>query len=98
MFGHLSGLTFARGSGIEEKLMISVVSSFLLSATLLGVGGGCVVETRARARVVAPPPPPPPAAVVEVEVEEEPPPPRTVVVETRPGFIWVEGRWYRNHG
>ena len=31
-----------------------------------------------------------------VEVDEEPPPPRSVVVETRPGFIFIEGRWVRN--
>jgi len=37
-----------------------------------------------------------PTAVVEVE--EEPPAPRVVVVDTRPGFIWVEGRWYRSGG
>jgi hypothetical protein len=32
-----------------------------------------------------------------VEVEEEPPPPRAVVVETRPGFLFIQGRWVR-HG
>src|SRR6185503_4924201 len=95
MFGNLSGLTFARAIGPGGSQMKNVVSSLVLSATLLGLGGGCVVETRTRARVVAPPPP---AAVVEVEVEEAPPPPRAVVVQTRPGFVWVEGRWYRRHG
>src|SRR5262245_29550957 len=111
MFGRLSGLTFARGIGLqEESQMKRFVSSFVLSATLLGLGGGCLVE--GRARVVGPPPPPPPRATVEVEVaapppppaqvevevEEEPPPPRRVVVETRPGFIFIEGRWEHRHG
>src|SRR5262245_41748004 len=27
-----------------------------------------------------------------------PPPPRHFVVEARPGFIWVEGRWARSAG
>jgi hypothetical protein len=35
---------------------------------------------------------------VVVEVEEEPPPPRVVVVDTRPGFVYVEGRWIRRGG
>jgi YXWGXW repeat-containing protein len=48
---------------------------------------GCVV--RGHAQVVAP------APVAVVEVEEEPPPPRAVVVETRPGFVWIEGRYER---
>ena len=48
---------------------------------------GCVVH--GRAAVVAP------APVAVVEVEEEPPPPRAVVVETRPGFVWIEGRYER---
>ena len=59
----------------------------LAIAASLGTLGGCLV--RAQGHVAAP--------VAYVEVEEEPPPPRTVVVETRPGFIWVEGRWMR-HG
>jgi hypothetical protein len=64
------------------------LGSFLLAATLLGTVGGCVVE--ARGHVAAP--------VAVVEVEEEPPPPRTVVVETRPGFVFIEGRWFRSGG
>lgn len=34
-----------------------------------------------------------PAPVAVIEVEEEPPPPRVVRVDTRPGYIYVEGRW-----
>lgn len=70
--------------------MKSALGSFLLTATLLGTAGGCFVE--AHGRVSAP------APVAVVEVEEEPPPPRTVVVETRPGFLFIEGRWYRRGG
>ena len=70
--------------------MKNVLSSLLLTATLLGTAGGCVVE--ARGHVAAP------APVAVVEVEEEPPPPRAVVVETRPGFIFVQGRWERRGG
>jgi len=70
--------------------MKNALGSFLLTATLLGSTGGCVV--RASGRVAAPPP------VAVVEVDEEPPPPRAVVVETRPGFIFIEGRWFRRGG
>lgn len=56
----------------------------LAFAGSLALTTGCVV--RAHGHVSGP------AVVV---VEEEPPPPRTVVVETRPGFIWIEGRWHR---
>jgi hypothetical protein len=68
--------------------MKNAISSLLLTATLLGTAGGCMVE--AHGHVAAP--------VAVVEVEEEPPPPRTVVVETRPGFVFIEGRWYRRGG
>lgn len=67
--------------------MKNAISSFLLTATLLGTAGGCVV--RARGEVAAP------APVAVVEVDEEPPPPKVVVVETRPGMVFIEGRWYR---
>ena len=70
--------------------MKNALGSLLLTATLLGTAGGCVVE--ARGHVAAP------APVAVVEVEEEPPPPRAVVVETRPGFIFVQGRWERRGG
>jgi hypothetical protein len=72
--------------------MKSSLGSFLLTAALLGTAAGCTVE--AHGRVVAPRP----VIGVEVEVEEEPPPPRTVVVETRPGFVFIEGRWFRRGG
>ena len=49
---------------------------------------GCVV--RAHGYVHGPPPP-----VAVVEVEEEPPPPRATVVEIRPGFVFIQGRWDR---
>src|SRR4051812_38313849 len=70
--------------------MKNALGSFLLAATLLGTAGGCVVG--ARGHVSAPP------LVVEVEVEEHPPQHRVVIMETRPGFIFVQGRWYRRGG
>lgn len=51
---------------------------------------GCVVRGSGHAYVRAP--------VAVVEIEQEPPPPRVVVVDTRPGFIWVQGRWQYNGG
>ena len=67
----------------------TVLASFLLAATVAATG--CVV--RAHGRVSGPPPP-----VAYVEVEEEPPPPRTPVVEVRPGFVFIQGRWDRRGG
>jgi len=64
--------------------LINALGSFVLLAAVTA-GSGCVV--RARGHVGAP--------VAVVEVEEEPPPPRAVVVETRPGFLFVQGRWTR---
>src|SRR4051812_13562007 len=60
------------------------LTSLALAASLATLGSGCVI--RARGMVTTEP----------VYVEEEPPPPRVVVTEQRPGFIWIEGRWYRN--
>ena len=47
--------------------------------------GGCVVS--AHGHIMAP--------TAVVEVDEEPPPPRAVVVETRPGFVFIQGHWDR---
>ena len=66
----------------------STLGSLAIAASLATLGAGCVV--RAHGHVGGP--------VVYTEVEEEPPPPRVVVVDTRPGFIWVEGRWTRGGG
>ena len=68
--------------------MKNVLASLLLAATMFGGAAGCVV--RAHAIV--------PAPVAVVEVEEEPPPPRAVVIEPRPGFLYIEGRWDRQGG
>ena len=67
--------------------MKNIVGSLLLAALLLPA---CVVRGSGGAYVSGP--------TAVVEVEEEPPQPRVVVVETRPGFVWVEGRWYRQGG
>ena len=60
--------------------------------TLLGLGfvaalaGGCMVHGSGGAYVSGP-------SVAVVEVESEPPPPRVVHYDTRPGFIYIDGRW-----
>ncbi|HEY0195469.1 MAG TPA: hypothetical protein VGC42_30350 [Kofleriaceae bacterium] len=59
----------------------------MLAATLVGVGAGCRVQ--GQATVTEP--------VATVEVDEAPPPPRNVVVESRPGFVFIEGRWSRRN-
>lgn len=64
------------------------IGSLALAAALAGAAGGCVV--RAHGHIAAP--------TAVVEVDEEPPPPRAVVVETRPGFIFIQGHWVRSGG
>ena len=65
-------------------MMKRTLGTLLLAALVLPA---CVVRGSGGAYVGAP--------VAVVEVEEEPPPPRRVVVEVRPGFVWVEGHWVR---
>ena len=65
-------------------MRMKIVVGSLLLASLLALPS-CVV--RGSGHVSGP--------VAVVEVEEQPPPPRVVVVNTRPGFVWVEGRWLR---
>jgi hypothetical protein len=60
------------------------LTGFLLVTILAGAAAGCLVRTRGHVHV---------APVAVVEVEEAPPPPRQVVVESRPGFVWIEGRY-----
>ena len=64
----------------------TTLGSLALAALMALPSAGCVVRARGHAHVSGP------SVVV---VEEEPPPPRTVVVESRPGFIWIEGRYHR---
>lgn len=66
----------------------NAIGSFALVASLAAGSVGCVV--RARGQVGVP--------MTVVEVDEEPPAPRAWVVETRPGFVFVQGRWSRNGG
>ena len=65
--------------------MKNVLSSFGLAALLALPSVGCMVHGSGGAYVSAP--------VAVVEVESEPPPPRVVHYDTRPGFIYIEGRW-----
>ncbi len=46
---------------------------------------GCMVHGSGGAYISAP--------VAVVEIEQEPPPPRMMVVDTRPGFVLIQGRW-----
>jgi hypothetical protein len=68
--------------------MRNVLGSLLLTSTLVSSAAGCMVE--ARGHVAAP--------VAVIEVDEAPPPPRRVVIESRPGYVFVEGRWARHGG
>src|ERR1700733_2528048 len=64
----------------------NALGSFAIAASLVPIGG-CTVQGQAHVEPVA-----------VVEVDEAPPPPRAVVVETRPGMIFIEGRWVRDGG
>jgi hypothetical protein len=65
----------------------NTLASLLFAGLLLPA---CMVSGTGGAYVTGP--------AVVVEVEEEPPPPRVVVVQPRPGFVWIEGRWTRRGG
>ena len=67
------------------------LASLAIVGSFAALGTGCVV--RARGGVYAEEP-----QGEYVEVEEEPPPPRTTVVEVRPGFVFIQGRWERRGG
>ena len=61
-------------------------ASLALVAVLVAGTAGCVV--RAQGRVSGP---------AYVEVDEEPPAPRVWITDTRPGYIYVQGRWTRHN-
>ena len=67
-------------------MQLKKLGSFALIAGLAIGSVGCVV--RAHGRVGAP--------VAYVEVEEAPPAPRVVIYDTRPGFVYIQGRWTRS--
>jgi hypothetical protein len=60
------------------------IGSLALAVAIAASAGGCMVT--ARGHVAGP---------AVVEVDEDPPPPRAVVIETRPGFVYVQGHWDR---
>ena len=59
----------------------------LVLASLLG-GAGCVATVHGHVD----------APVAVVEVQDEPPAPRYEVLEVRPGFVFIGGRWANNGG
>ena len=71
----------------RKNLLGSLGLALLLALPSLG----CMVHGSGGAYVSGP-------SVAVVEVEEEPPPPRVVHYESRPGHIYIEGRWNWNGG
>lgn len=67
-------------------MRIMKLGSFALVAALAAGSAGCVVRATGAARFSGP------SVVV---VEEDPPPPRSVYVESRPGYVFIQGRWER---
>ncbi len=82
--------------GIEARRLLNsstmkiarALSSLLAGSLLVGVlttTSGCLVGVRG-------------GATVAYDVDAEPPPPRRIVVEDRPGYVWIDGYWYWNGG
>ncbi|MCX5741539.1 MAG: YXWGXW repeat-containing protein [Proteobacteria bacterium] len=69
-----------------------MLGSLIIASTIATFAGGCVIRGNAHARFIAP------APVVVMEVDEEPPPPRVDTWSPRAGFVWVDGRWFRQGG
>ena len=63
------------------------ITSLALVAALAAGATGCVV--RAQGRVSTP---------AYVEVDEEPPAPRVWITDSRPGYVYIQGRWTRHSG
>jgi hypothetical protein len=64
------------------------LSSLLAGVFLVGAltaSSGCVLGVRGE-------------GTVAYDVDAEPPPPRHIVVDERPGYIWVDGNWYWDGG
>ena len=66
--------------------LVKLGSLALLTSLALASTSGCLV--RAHGRIGGP----------VIYVEEEPPPPRVWITDTRPGYIFIQGRWDRNGG
>jgi WXXGXW repeat (2 copies) len=64
----------------------TLLRNFGLAALLALPLTGCMVRGSGGAYVSGP-------SVAVVEVESEPPPPRVVHYDSRPGFIYIDGRW-----
>lgn len=64
----------------------NLFGSFVLAALFALPSVGCMVRGSGGAYVSGP-------SVEVVEVESDPPPPRVVHYESRPGFIYIDGRW-----
>jgi len=69
-------------------MQLMKLGSFAIVAALAAGSVGCVVRGHGHIR----------GPVAIVEVEEEPPPPRVYVRDTRPGFVFIQGRWDRRGG
>jgi hypothetical protein len=69
--------------GFGKKLLSQTTLAAVLACSSLAVGPGCVARGGYRGTLVA---------------RSEPPPPRSVVVEERPGYVWVDGRWNWDDG
>ncbi len=63
--------------------LVKLGSLALLTSLALASTSGCVL--RAHGRIGGP----------VIYVEEEPPPPRVWITDTRPGYIFIQGRWDR---
>ena len=63
---------------IAKKLLSTSTLAILLGCSGLAMTSGCTAHGQYRGTMV---------------VRSEPPPPRSVYVEPRSGYVWVDGRW-----
>jgi hypothetical protein len=57
--------------------------ALVFAVALSSLSTGCILRTR---------------GTVAYTVDSRPPPPRRVYVESRPGYVWVDGYWYWGGG
>lgn len=81
----VSRLLASQAVGERTMSVKNTLATLALAGSLTLLGSACVVRAHGQAG----------APVTYVEVNEEPPPPRVVVVDTRPGYVWIQGRWTR---
>ena len=64
--------------GFGRKLISQSTLAAVLACSGMALGSGCIADGQYRGSMV---------------VRSQPPPQRVIVAESRPGYVWVDGRW-----